>query len=334
MKLIATLLIGFSVVASAVLFVTYVFCLHNVNRSWRAFITGFFLLTGLSALQLGHLAFIDSGANPLDSLSYRFWLFMCPSMFYLFSRSILFDEAHFGWQAAPHLASFLLIFIPQIEVSTSILFCIGTGYSLWLTQVVYGIRADRGRSGFELFFLVLFTLMAIGVLVLGFALPYINAGYFYYFYTFGIGLALVLVVGVLLGFPELLADLAEAAKRSYVASTLNGVDRARTVEQLDVLMTKDKVYQQDDLSLASLAEMVSLSTHQLSELINTEHHMSFSRFIRTHRVKAAERLLVDEPQSTILAIGMEVGFKSQSNFYAAFKDITGLSPGTYRESIK
>ncbi len=67
MDLAATLIIGFSVIASAVLFLTYAFFLHNINRSPRALVTGALLLAGLSFLQLGHLTFIDSYADPLSS---------------------------------------------------------------------------------------------------------------------------------------------------------------------------------------------------------------------------------------------------------------------------
>lgn len=332
MNLLLTLIIGFSVVSSALLLGTYAFFLHNVNKSARALLTGTLLLTGLSLLQLGHLDYISAGVDPLSSLSYRFWLFMTPPMFYLFSRSILFEETGFTASMLIHTAPVLLILISRIEISISILFCIGTGYSLWLTQVIYSLRGTRRRSKFELFFLALFTSMAVGVLILGFSLPYMDSSYFYHFYTFGIGLALVLVVATLLSFPELLAELAEAAKLSYASSTLNDVDVAEKKRQLDALMSLEKIYQQEDLTLAMLAEAVQLGSHQLSEMINTEYKMSFSRYVREHRVQEAQRLLKEEPDASILAISMEVGFKSQSNFYAAFKEITGKSPGTYRNA--
>lgn len=332
MSVLATLVIGFSVVTCAVLFTTYVFFLNNVNKSARAVLSSALLLLGLSFLQLGHLAYINTGVDPLDSLSYRFWLFMTPSMFYLFSRSILFEETKFTLSTLVHVAPVLLVFLTRIEVSISILFCVGTGYSLWLTQVIYNLRGTRSRSKFELFFLGLFTAIAISVLILGFSLPYLEVAYFYYSYAFGIGFALILVVGALLSFPHLLVELAEVAKLSYAASTLNGVDVVAKKRRLEDLMQREKIYQEEELSLATLAGGVQLSAHQLSELINSEYKMSFSRFVREHRVAEAQRLLKDEPNASILSISMQVGFKSQSNFYAAFKEITGASPGSYRNS--
>ena len=332
MHLASTLLIGFSVVASGILFVTYAFFLHNVNKSAFALITGALLLLGLAQLQLGHLDFINAGSDLLNSLSYRIWLFTTPSMFYLFSRSILFGESRLNVSMLVHLAPVLLIFISTIEVSMSILFCIGTGYSLWLTQVIYTLRGTRKRFKFELFFLALFTLMAIGVLILGFSLPYMEVTYFYYFYSFSIGVALILVVATLLSFPELLSELAEAAKLSYSSSTLKDINVLEKKRQLEILMNVEQLYQQEDLSLGMLAESLQLSTHQLSELINSHYKISFSRYVREHRVHAAEKLLIEEPNASILSISLEVGFKSQSNFYVAFKEITGKSPGTYRNA--
>ena len=331
MDYLLSLLIGYSVVVAGVLFVAYALFLENLNKSARALVTCVLLLSGLAQLQLGHGAFFTAQFDPLQSLNYQIWLFLVPSMFYLFSRSILFEETRFAALDVLHLLPVLLPLVLRIEIAMAILFCIGTGYSLWLTHVVYSLQSSRARSKFELFFLVLFSALAVGVLLLGFALPYMDPGYFYTFYTLAIGVALMLVVGALLSFPELLADLAAAAKASYATSTLGEVDVEDKKRQLDKLMVEDHLYQQESLNLAGLAEALQLSSHQLSELINTEFGISFSRYIRQFRVQRAIRLLKDEPQASILSISMEVGFRSQSNFYAAFKEVTGQSPSQYRK---
>jgi len=65
-------------------------------------------------------------------------------------------------------------------------------------------------------------------------------------------------------------------------------------------------------------------------LINIQLGMSFSSYLRSQRVKAAEVLLKTEPEASVLAIGLSVGFKSQSTFYSAFKEIHSIAPGQYR----
>jgi AraC-like DNA-binding protein len=88
----------------------------------------------------------------------------------------------------------------------------------------------------------------------------------------------------------------------------------------------------ENLSLETLAEAVQLSPHQLSELINTEFQQGFSRYIRQHRIDEAKRLLLAEPTASVLSIGLSVGFNSQSNFYAAFREFVGMPPAQYRKN--
>ena len=185
MNLIATFaiaLIGFSVIAAGLLYFTYVTFLQNLNKSPFALCTGAALLICLSLLQLGHLEFIVGArsaqgaplSQPLDSLPYLIGLFLVPAMFYLFSRSILFGDDQFKPTTIPHLLPPLLVFLVRIEIAIPILFCIGLGYSAWLTQVIYTLRAGRKRFRFEWFFLLLFTGLAVGVLLFGFSLPYLS----------------------------------------------------------------------------------------------------------------------------------------------------------------
>ena len=80
-----------------------------------------------------------------------------------------------------------------------------------------------------------------------------------------------------------------------------------------------------------LAQALELSAHQMSELINSHFGIGFSRYIREQRVREAKALLRSDHRSSVLSISMMTGFRSQSNFYAAFREITGESPGSYRK---
>jgi AraC-like DNA-binding protein len=123
-------------------------------------------------------------------------------------------------------------------------------------------------------------------------------------------------------------------KLSYSTSTLSNIDVEKSKSKLEQLMKNAEFYQNENLNLTSLAEATDLTSHQLSELINTQFGMSFSQYLREVRITKAKALLRDKPTWSILAISMEVGFKSQSNFYAAFKDLTNQSPGNYRKQFQ
>ncbi|VAW33453.1 hypothetical protein MNBD_GAMMA01-1891, partial [hydrothermal vent metagenome] len=53
-------------------------------------------------------------------------------------------------------------------------------------------------------------------------------------------------------------------------------------------------------------------------------------YLRQQRINAAKRLLLTQPKASVLAIGLDVGFASQSNFYEAFKEIADTTPAKYR----
>jgi len=156
--------------------------------------------------------------------------------------------------------------------------------------------------------------------------------YFYHFYCNAIGTAFAIIVAALISNPDLIGDMQEAARIRYGASTLREVDVEACLRKLESLMTVSKVYQNDSLSLPSLAADLGLSSHQLSELINTRLGVGFSKYIRDRRIAAAQELLISAPSQSILSISMDTGFRSQSSFYAAFKEVTGQSPGDYRKA--
>jgi len=323
---------GFSIVSALILFVAYAIFFKNLNKSWLAMSSAALLLTALAALQVSHIEFLLHRVNLFDRSSYLFWLIIVPPLFFIFSRAILLaGEANSPWLLL-HSAPLLLNLIPRYEITIVLVFIMGTGYSVWLAYLIYRLRPQRPRFHAEMFFFGFFAALAVVVLIFGIMVPYIDHDYFFYFYSNGIALAFILIVAAFLFFPELTNDIAAIATLSYANSSLKALDIDACVKKLESIMHDEKLYQNEKLSLAVVAETMAMSTHQLSELINVHFGKSFSRYIRELRIEAAKQLLIDEPDASILAIGMETGFKSQSNFYAAFKEITGLSPGDFRKA--
>jgi len=333
MNTFSILNIGFTLFSAAILFVAYAFFLKNVNKSWFALTTCAGLLLSLAGLQLGHLEYFLHGQDVLLTPGYRVWLFITPAMFFYFSRATLLPEAPLHPWLLLHLLPWSFYFWLRAEIAIPLMFVIGMGYGLWLANLIYGLREQRKRFKMEMFFFALFAASAVFVLILGLAMPYVDHAYFYLFYANSIGISFVLIVAALIVFPDVLGDLAEAAKMRYATSTLKDVDVSASLEKLQQLMQQDKLYQNENISLAMLAEAMGLSGHQLSELVNKEFGMNFSRYIREQRVAAAKTLLINEPRASVLSIGLETGFKTQSNFYAAFKEITGMSPGAFRKTL-
>ncbi|TGM60008.1 AraC family transcriptional regulator [Leptospira adleri] len=112
---------------------------------------------------------------------------------------------------------------------------------------------------------------------------------------------------------------------------LNNLNLPAVDQKLKILFEEDKVYLDEDLRLPALAEEIGISVHHLSAFINEYLGLSFNRFVNSYRVQEAKRMLLEEPERTVLSIGMAVGFNSTSSFHRAFFTETGLTPKQFRE---
>ncbi len=332
MEMLGIAVAGFSTVIAALLLFTFIWLLELPNKSIYAVVSCSALLAALTCIQAYHLLYFSGGPEPLEVPFYRLALFVAPTSFYFFGRWVLLPTAPLRPLMLLHLLPVALLFLARLEIALPILFLFGSGYSLWLWNLVYGLKNERKQFRFELFFFGVMSVLAVAVLILGFSIPYIDRDYFYYFYCGAIALAFAIVVVALVAKPDMMQDMMEAARVRYGASTLRDVDVEASLKKLESLMSVSKLYRNENLSLSLLAAELGISSHQLSELVNSRLGMGFSRYVREHRVAAAKELLLAAPAQSILSIGMETGFKSQSSFYAAFKEVTGQSPGDYRKA--
>lgn len=113
---------------------------------------------------------------------------------------------------------------------------------------------------------------------------------------------------------------------AYRNSRLSGVDLESLSARLTRLMQVEKVYRQEDLTLAALAAELEISTYQLSEFLNRERKQNFSRFVNAHRVEEAAQTLLKEPDASVLSVAFRVGFNSKATFNLAFRQALGQSP--------
>ena len=99
---------------------------------------------------------------------------------------------------------------------------------------------------------------------------------------------------------------------------------------------KDEVFINPDLSLKSLADKLQTNTSYLSAAVNSHFNCNLPTLINQYRVDKARKMLVAEEYKhySVEGIATEVGFKSRTVFYHAFKSITGLSPNLYSKNYK
>ena len=156
-NIITILQIGFSVIGAAILLMVYLFFLNNINKNWFAISSCIGLLSCLSTLQIWHLNFILNQTDLFNEEWYRFFLFLAPCMFFFFSRAILLPEKAPSPWLLLHLAPVSLNYFIRQEIAIPIIFTIGLGYSCWLANLIYHLRAERKKFKVEMFFFGLFS---------------------------------------------------------------------------------------------------------------------------------------------------------------------------------
>ncbi|HEC05278.1 MAG TPA: AraC family transcriptional regulator [Thiolapillus brandeum] len=301
------------------------------GSSGSAHLAGTGLLFSLAGLQLFNFLYLQYHSPLLYSPAYRILLFSVAPCFYLYSRPLLLGKEEPGARALLHfLPPAVAAFLP-FHLALPLSFLIGAAYLGWLARKLYALREQRPYFRRELLLLGGIFGIALVVTLLGMVLPGQHEPLFFSLYTIAIGLAFLLLSLALALVPGLSAKVKEAAQETYAHTTLENVDCESLLQKLDALMSGQQLYRQADLNLAELASRLDLSRHQLSELINTRLGMGFSRYLREQRVQEARRLLLDKPSLPVLSVGLEAGFSSQSAFYDAFREITGMTPGKYRE---
>ncbi|MCP4136734.1 MAG: AraC family transcriptional regulator [bacterium] len=122
----------------------------------------------------------------------------------------------------------------------------------------------------------------------------------------------------------------EIKKNRYERSLIKGLNTDDIKRRIEDLMEDEKLFCDEDLTLNRLAEILSLTPHQVSEFLNNVLRTNFSSFINGYRIDEAKRLLVDDPERSVLSVAYAVGFNSKSVFYNAFTRITGTSPSKFR----
>lgn len=126
-----------------------------------------------------------------------------------------------------------------------------------------------------------------------------------------------------------------AERTSYQKSGLTNEEASDYLNNLLKIMETDKPYLNSELTLRQLADKLSMSTHNLSEILNTRLKKNFYDFINHYRVEEVKRRLAEKESDnfSLIAIAFDAGFNSKSAFNTIFKKHTGTTPSQFKRQI-
>ena len=112
-------------------------------------------------------------------------------------------------------------------------------------------------------------------------------------------------------------------------------DKIQLKEKLLRLMDEEKPYLNSDFRITDLSAGLFTNRTYLSNLINSEFKMSFSDFVNRYRIQYA-KMLIDKDLKAGYSLNYfseKAGFGSVSSFIRAFKQVEGITAGTYRHRL-
>ena len=103
--------------------------------------------------------------------------------------------------------------------------------------------------------------------------------------------------------------------------------------KIETLLTKDKLYEDPELSLTQMAKLLRTNPSVISKVINQGFQMNFNDLINFYRVEAVkEKLNAGEQKlQTLLGIAFDCGFNSKATFNRAFKKFANVTPKDWLE---
>jgi AraC-like DNA-binding protein len=132
----------------------------------------------------------------------------------------------------------------------------------------------------------------------------------------------------------LLAPKLYIFKKNGNGHSKNGDEQKELLNRLLILLDKEKIFTDPELSLQKVSTLLKVSHKVLSAVINDKLGQSFTDLINNHRIKEGKTLLVKYPEKTVQEIMYEIGYNSKSAFNLHFKSSTGLTPKEFRSKCQ
>jgi AraC-like DNA-binding protein len=138
---------------------------------------------------------------------------------------------------------------------------------------------------------------------------------------------------IFIQYPDKSTDYVTEPRVKYATMPLTEDEATEYAAKLQLYMSSEKPYLDASLTLPDLANMLQISSHLLSRIINEKLGSNFFDFINHYRVEEVKRKISNPAfdHLSILGIAFECGFNTKSAFNRVFKKLTGLTPSEYKK---
>lgn len=121
----------------------------------------------------------------------------------------------------------------------------------------------------------------------------------------------------------------------YKTSSLNANNIEAYKLHLRRLMTEEKLFKNNKITVNDVAKQMKIPRQHLSEILNIHMQTGFQDLLNHYRVEEFIACLQNETYNnyTLLGIANEVGFSSKSSFNTTFKRLKGMTPSQFKKQL-
>ena len=122
----------------------------------------------------------------------------------------------------------------------------------------------------------------------------------------------------------------------YKNSTLSDEQKEEMLSAIIKYMEEENPFLDIEFTIEKMADVLGLSRHHISEVINQKTDKNFNQFINEYRILHVTQLmsLGKHKTLTILGLAYDSGFNSKSTFNSAFKTVMNMTPSEYLQKIQ
>lgn len=212
-------------------------------------------------------------------------------------------------------------------------------YSVVCIYFLYKIKKEKPsiRSTIKKWLLYLISLFAIGGVILFFSEGGIINGKVFLktpFSKYSPDIFSTLMIYLIMLYLIIMPKTLKSKGVKYEKSTLSKEFKKEKLKRIEQIFNQNEVYKSQSFSMKILSEKSGLTTHHISQILNEEMGCTFFELLNKYRIQDAKSILKQKSNpSKIEQLALDLGYKSKSTFYKAFKKETGKTPLQYKKDL-
>ncbi len=122
--------------------------------------------------------------------------------------------------------------------------------------------------------------------------------------------------------------------KKYYKSNVSNDQKQFLISRVLAEFEDKNLYMNPGFSLKVLSDKCKMSKHHISQVLNEELGMTFFELTNKYRIEEAKKLLsTSDDYIKMEQLAYQLGYKSKSTFFTAFKRSTDLTPLKYRQRL-